>query len=102
MSLPTRSRVSLTLASCALVATLACGGGSGGGGSSPTSPDTNTASSNTQVNTTAPVLSVAFVPTSQAAAFWVFGTKLPSGYGHMELLYDFREGGEAEDGEHGA
>ena len=79
MSLPTRSRVSLTLASCALVATLACGGGSGGGGSSPTSPDTNTASSNTQVNTTAPVLSVAFVPTSQAAAFWVFGTKLPSG-----------------------
>ena len=34
--------------------------------------------------------------TSLEIATLLNGTKLPSGYGHMELLYDFREGGEAD------
>jgi hypothetical protein len=50
----------------------ACGGG---GGSSPTAPSTTGTSSKDE---TPPVLSVAFVPTDQAVAFFVFGALLPS------------------------
>lgn len=66
----------LPLALFVLCAGIACGGSSSGSGGSPTAPS---GGSSSQLNTTAPAFSVEFVPTSQAVAFYTFGTRLPSG-----------------------
>lgn len=71
----THHRISAGIATLALFAAAACSGG----GSSPAAPTAASNSSSSQPNTTAPVFSSEFVPTSQAVAFYVFGTKLPSG-----------------------
>jgi len=47
----------------------------GGGGSSPTSPSNTGRPAKDE---TPPVLSVAFIPTDQAVAFFIFGAQLPS------------------------
>jgi hypothetical protein len=62
----------LMLLTAALLPLAACGGGGSG---SPTSPSTPGTSAKDE---TPPVLSVAFVPTEQAVAFFVFGAVLPS------------------------